>query len=499
MAKDANARRSRLPTALQAAERRVALGYHAVQDKGRRQAPQSVLKNEDAQLTGTSKAKLDMTAQDMARNFELAAWALRLHVAYVSRLLPHVNTGTPELDRLIADAIARASRRKAFDVAERHDRDRAMEMFEIANVFYGDAAFIKLADGRVQGTPGVRIAKPTMAQFADTDARDKWKRVRDNGLILDDATGRMVEASICRWGPNGYNLTFDHFEPAESLIFGGYFSDFDQSRGRSPLSAALNRCTDMMEALEYTQLKIKLHSLLGLAFGTEAASPLAPTLDGDEATTTERPKYKVELSRGLMVFNLNPGDTVNAIESKVPSTEFVDFTMLSMRLALLAFDIPMTFLDSSKSSFSARIADANQYEFLAQSKRAKNAAILDEWTEWKMASTWALDKRIAAALSAAGMTPAEAAARVSWVGTETPWVDKLAQLQGDQLAIGMCLDSIQRACRRRGVDWRKNADENAEVLKHCLAKGWPLMVAQPGQASAQDAAAPKEPANAGTP
>ena len=485
-------------TAIGAAGRK-AFGYHAVQDKGRRQAPQSVLKNEDAQLTGTSKAKLDMTAQDMARNFELAAWALRLHVAYVSRLLPHVNTGTPELDRLIADIIARSSRRKAFDVAQRHDRDRAMELFEIANVFYGDAAFLKVQDGKVQGTPGVRIAKPTMAEFADASARDKWKRVRDNGLILDDKTGRMVEASICRWGTNGYNLTFDHFEPAENLIFGGYFSDFDQSRGRSPLAAALNRCTDMMEALEYTQLKIKLHSLLGLAFGTDAASPLDTTLAGDESTTTERPKYKVELSRGLMVFNLRPGDNLNTVESKVPSTEFVDFTMLSMRLALLAFDIPMTFLDSSKSSFSARIADANQYEFLAQSKRAKNAAILDEWTEWRMTTDWINDARLSAALDAAGMTPAAAAACVSWVGTETPWVDKLAQLQGDQLAIGMCLDSIQKACRRRGVDWRKNADENAEVLKHCAANGWPLMVGQPGQAAAQTATASKEPANAGQP
>ena len=463
------------------------LGYHAAQDKGRRASPQAVVKNEDAQLNATTKSRLDMTAQDLARNFELAAWALRLHVAYVSRLMPHVNTGNKRVDDLLTYLIARDSKRAAFDVAERHDRDRAMNLFEIANVFYGDAAFIKLASGQVQGIPGSRIGKPGLGAEADSSSRNEWGKVRENGLLLDDKTGRMVKAAICRWGRNGVALEFDHMEPAENLIFNGYFTDFDQSRGRSPLASAINRCTDMMEALEYTMLKIKLHSLLGLAFGTDAAqAPLGPTLGGDEGTTTERPPYKVEISRGLMVFNLRPGDTVNPIESKVPSAEFVDYTGLSIRLALLAFDIPMTFLDSGKSSFSARIADSNQYEFLCVDKRAKNAAVLGEWTAWKATTSWSDYAPFRAALKSAGMEPEKAANGVEWVGTETPWVDKLSQLKGDQLAIGMGMDSIPQACRRRGRDWRRNIDENAEVLKHSIKKGWPLMVAQPGQASAQD-------------
>jgi hypothetical protein len=464
------------------------LGYHAAQDKGRRQAPQAAIKNEDAQLTSFGKAKLDMTAQDLPRNFELAAWALRLHVAYVSRLMPHVATGSPAVDAVLSRLIARDSKRKAFDVAERHDRDRAMSLFEIANVFYGDAAFIKLDSGKVQGIPGARIARPGFSADTDADSKEKWGRVKDNGLIVDPATGRMMEAAICSWGKNGVGLVFDHYEPAENLIFNGYFTDFDQTRGRSPLAAAINRCTDMMESLEYTALKIKLHSLLGLAFGSDASSSIIPpSLDGDESTTGERPPYKVELSRGLMVFNLRPGDTVNAIESKVPSSEFVDFTGLSIRLALLAFDIPMTFLDSSKSSFSARIADSNQYEFMCVEKRAKNASVSGEWADWKMETQWADDPDLSAALKTAGLSAEQAASGIGWVGTETPWVDKLAQLKGDQLAIGMCMDSIPRACRRRGVDWKANVDENAEVLKHATKQGWPLMVAQPGQAAAQDA------------
>lgn len=474
------------PAILDASGRPVtSLGYQAIQDKGRRQAPRSEIHSEDAQLTSREKSKLDMTAQDLPRNFELAAWALRMHVAYVSRLSPHVATGNDALNRLLSARIAAWGKRTNFDIAQRHDLARAMTLFELANVFYGDAAFIKLEDGRVQGIPGSRIAKPSLSNQTQANTK-KWDSVTRGGLILDPETGAMVEAAICRWDNDGAQLVFDHFEPAENLIFNGYFTDFDQSRGRSPMAAAINRCTDFMEALEYTNIKLKLHSLLGLAFGSDAAqSILPPSLDGTESTTTERPKYKVELSRGLMVLNLAQGDKVDTIESKTPSAEFIDYSELSIRLALLAFDIPYTFLNSQGASFSARIADSNQYEFLSEEKRIKNAAVLDEWLAWRLPMALATDPDLADAIAAAGLTPADAAAGVSWVGTSTPWMDKLKQLQGDQLGIGLSIESIQRVCRKRGINWRDVIDENAEVLAYAKAKGVPITIGQPGQATTE--------------
>lgn len=466
-------------------DRRVTLGYHAVQDKGRRQAPISTVRSEDAQLSAWEKSKLDMTTQDLPRNFELAAWALRLHVAYVSRLMPHVQTADPEINKLVARLLARESRKERFDVAARHSRDRAMALFELANVYFGDAAFLKLADGRVQGIPGSRIAKPSGVQPASA-GKDRWARLTERGLILDPATGAMSEACICRWKTGGNSLEFDHFEPAGNLIFNGYFSDFDQSRGTSPMASCVNRCKDVMDALEYTTLKIKLHSLLGVAFSSDAsAAMLDTTLAGDESTTTERPKYNVELSRGLMVLNMRPGDKADMLESRTPTPEFVDYMSLSVRIALLAFDIPYTFLDSKASSFSARIADANQYEFIAAEKRAKNAEVCAEWSAWKLAML-ATQEPLASALAAAGMSPEELIDSVEWVGAETPWVDKLKQLQGDQLAISMGVDSIPRVCRRRNVDWKTIAEENGEAVRYSRETGAPLMVGQPGQASAGD-------------
>lgn len=486
-----------MPNVLTRIRRAISLGYQATQDKGRRQAPTVTLKNEDAQLTSTTKRRMDMTAQDMPRNFELAAWALRLHVAYVSRLRPHVATGNPDLDKVLTALLAQWSRRQNFDVAGRHDRDRAMSLFEIANVFYGDAAWLKLADGKIQAIPGVRIGKPNGGVDADMKAGSLWQRLTDRGLVLNPSTGAMEQACICRWAMNGYALEYDHFEPAQNLIYNGYFTDYDQTRGSSPLASCLNRCRDIAECLEYTNLKVKLHALLGVAFGSDSATGwMPPSTDGTEATTTDRPKYKVDLSQGLMVFNLAPGDTVNTIESKVPTTEFIDYTNLSVRLVLLAFDIPYTFLDSSASSFSARIADSNQYEFLAEEKRAKNAAVLSEWADWRIALE-AQREPLRGALAAAGVSPEAASAAISWVGTETPWIDQLKQLQGDQLAIGLQLDSIPRICRKRGLDWRRNVDENAEVIQYAESKGAQVIIGQPGQQSATaDETAP--PAKRGT-
>ena len=61
-----------------------AFGYDAVSSRGRRRAPATRIKSGDATLKDKDRKKLAGTTQDVQRNFAIAAWAIRMHLNYVS-------------------------------------------------------------------------------------------------------------------------------------------------------------------------------------------------------------------------------------------------------------------------------------------------------------------------------------------------------------------------------------------------------------------------------
>jgi hypothetical protein len=76
----------------------------------------------------------------------------------------------------------------------------------------------------------------------------------------------------------------------------------------------------------------------------------------------------------------------------------------------------------------------------------------------------------------AGMRLRDVQEAVEWVPAGSPWLDKYKQVQGDQLAIGMCLDNPIDAARRRGSDVFKNIDKTAQVLRYAEKKQVPILI-----------------------
>lgn len=468
----------------------VALGYNATQSNGRRQAPQIKTTREDAQLSASDRAKIEATTADLWRNFELAKWMVSLHVAYVSRFDMLATTGHRDLDEIITDLFDWHGRKEQFDLAKRHDRNQAMALFEIAKVFCGDAAFIKLASGNLQGLPGKRIrwCDNVPGKRAPNGFRDQIAKYgTGTGLLIDEDTGESLSCVVCRWDATGKNLVFDHFEEWRNLLYDGYFVDMDQQRGISPIACAVNRLQDTYEAMEWVHLKIKLHSLFGIAFTRGATTGLFDTSTQTAAAAGTNPKYEVNPSKGVMVLDLDPGDDVKAIESTTPSNEFMDYSRLAMSVAMLALDMPYTMYDSSKASFSARIADTNQYEFLAADKRRKNRNVLKGYSDWKLAqwlnSPSPMFSLLQKKASGYGMSLFDLQRAVDWIGAETPWVDQLKQLEAMKLGRELYLSSPQRDARKRGLGpWYKIADEIEESRKR--------IASMPPDPSAKNAAPP---------
>jgi capsid protein len=461
--------------------------YQASEDKGRRQAPRTGgTRSEDLVLRKGARSKLVATARDQRRNYALLAWAIRRHVDYVSKFNPLFKTGNDELDKEMERRLKAHGKKRDWDVAKRHSRNEAMRIFEAGKVTDGDCGFIMLDGGKMQGIESDRICKPT-----DIPREIDEELFTEHGLHLDPSTGETLQYMVTRRAINSNTMLFDQIVDASNMAWDGYLGRFDQTRGISPLACALNMCADAHEAFEWTQLKIKFHAILGLQINRATTSEVAdgfPTLETSDSDTdaagaqTDDNRYQFDPS-GLTMFDMDPGESVSPIESNTPSTEFTDYSHLMIQLILLALDIPMTAFDSARASYSARVADREEYEKSAQGKREKNTEVLEIIYERVIADWYANDPTFTALLNGAGFTPEQVNDRIEWTGEGTPWLDKLKEANGDAVALYNGTDSRQRQCKKHGNNFFEIIDEQAEEIEYAKKKGINLVIGMPGQST----------------
>jgi len=466
---------------------KVMLGYNVTEDKGRRQSPSSRVKHESDILTPNKRRKLQATAQDQMRNHAILAWMVRKHLDYVSQFHIQTDSGNESVNTLLDRIFKWHGTPNNFDIARRFGRNEMYRMFELEKVVNGDAAIIKLDGMKLQAMESDRITKGSY---------DGDEEVTGSGLIADKY-GAIDKFCICNRVSQSNNYEFDHLEPADNVIFDAYWTRFgSQFRGVSPLSTALNTMQDISEAFEWNLVKAKMHALFGVAilrktdgadeFGGAAGSGAETADQAADATDTQ-----LDLDpRSVNVLDLNPDEDVKILESGTPSSEFVEGSYLFIQCALLALDIPITCFDSRRSSFSARIADLNEYEVSSRYKIQKNRYAHQNYSDWVIDAIWndtntpwplrkiALD---------AGMNKRDVQEAIEWVPHGSPWMDKLDQLKGDDLGISLAIDNPVDAARRRGMDVFKNIDKIAKVQEYARSKGVVLKVASSGDKTLNDA------------
>lgn len=454
---------------------RTMFGYNAIVDKGRRQAPQTRVKHEDDILTLRKKRRLQATAQDQMRNHSILAWMVRKHLDYVSQFHVQIRSGKPDLDTLLKRIFKWHGNPRNFDISRRFGRNEMFRMFELEKVLNGDAAMIKLDGLKLQAVESDRITRGNY---------DGDQKVSDSGLVVDEY-GAVEQYCICNRVMQSGNYEFDHMEPAGNVIFDGYWTRFgSQFRGVSPLSTAINTMQDIAEAFEWNMVKAKMHALFGVAIlrKTQGVGEFGGASGVDAETDNESAAddgSHLDLDpRTVNLLDLNPDEDVKMIESGTPSTEFVDGSYLFIQTGLLALDIPVTSFDSRRSSFSARIADLNEYEVSARMKQMKNRYAHQDYSDWVVDTIWTDPSSpwpLRQVAERNGMGRRDVQEVVQWVPHGSPWMDKLKQVTGDKIAISLGLDNAIDAARRKGSDVFQNIDKQAQVIQYANERGVPIV------------------------
>ena len=447
-----------------AADRSVQFGYDATEPRGKRKAARIYQGREDQILDQPRRLSLQANARDMARNFAIAAWMVRRHLDYIASFEFFARTKDRGFNREIAKFIEHWSHKDHCDAAGRHDLETFTRINEICRVLDGDVGNVKMADGTMQGIESDRIRNP---QGSGTDDRgNEWI----HGVMVD-RQGRAKKYAI--WYRDKSSLKYDREVSAKNLSLIGYFDRFDQIRGVSPLSTALNPLRDVYENFDLALAKAKVSQLFALAVYRDGTDSMVdgvadPELEEGEEPTEET-RYKFDFSKGPVFTEMDPGDKLEVVESAQPSTQFQSFTELVLQTALKALDIPFSFYNESFTNFFGSRAAWLHYQRSCRPKRLGLQSNLTHHTAWRLGlaiadgeltlpSGWDLSDLV-----------------FEWVPTGMPWWDPGKEINGDLAAVGGALDYPQRITKERGRgNWYDNVDQIADAIEYAKEKGVPL-------------------------
>lgn len=443
--------------------------YDGAETSKRRKSPAQRIKSPDDGLTVSKRRQLQANTRDLQKNFSVAAWAIRRHLDYVSAVNFEANSGDDVFDRELEDFYAEWSRAGNCDVAGRHNLQRMVRLAEARRTVDGDVFFVLMSSGHVQAIESDRVRNP---YNIETKEADQWRHG-----VRTSIGGRLREIAVHKRLVDG---SYEHERNivARNVIQLGYYDEFDQRRGVSPMASAVNAFKDLSENFDFALAKAKLSQLFAVAMYLSDDSPLKDDDDGGE----------VGLGNQVRMFDGGPDDKIEVLESKNPSSEFQAFQQLVTESALKSLDIPFSFHSENYSTFYGSRASHLEYIKACKSKREDIAEFLERLFRW----------RISVALRNRELRlPRSVALRdvqLEWIPAGVPWWRPLEETKADQLAVEAKFKTRSQICRERlGKSFREVVDRLAEEEEYMRSKGLTVTVTDPSQQQPQQQADPEEP------
>jgi capsid protein len=446
-------------------------GYDAVDQTGKRRTVSPLLKSEDDHLRPQARKALTAASRDLNRNFALVAWAVRQHLNYLTEFDFQMRTGDAAIDTQVEYLMEVWSRPANCDAGGRHPLPRMLRLAEQRKIVDGDVGLLKLASGQLQPIEADRIKDP----------EDKGDSTWVHGIKINGA-GRPLAYAIHRRSTVN-NSTFERTVPASSLIHHAQFDRFDQVRGVSPIAAAINSFKDVYEGIDLAMAKLKVEQLFALVFFRDNTDPIGETT-GDDSTG-----YDVEMGKGPIKLDLDPGDKAEFLKSDNPGGATQEFLKLVIRIALSSLDLPYGFFDSGDTNFFGGKAGWMVYERSLLAKIRDVVNLLRQVTIWKL-QQWIIDGDL---ILPPGMTVGDVA--FEWVHRGMPWWDQSKEIDGDLAAIGAGLSDPYTICKKRGMgEWEENVDRIAKARAYAAAAGVPITFDRAGNKPMPEAETEQQPA-----
>lgn len=347
-------------------------GYDAVETTRNRKAPRRATRHEDDIAGQNTRRALIAQGRDRRRNFSILRWMISKHLDFV---VPHrfvAKTADKGFNTALEQFVKYASQRQQFDSAAKHSRNQAMRLFEGHRVLDGDVFAHKLRGGYIQGIEGDLIRDP-----GNRKQGERWR----NGVLLN-RWDRELRYAVHR--RNGSTFELSRQVSAARMLSLGYYDRFQQTRGISPITAALKEMGDVYEGFDYALAREKVNQLFAVAITREADDAFFED-DGEEGSEPgESDPYKLDFSKGPMLLDLDPGDSAAFLNAGGTTDQSQRFWDTVIAVSLKSIDIPFSFYREDFTNFFGSRAALILYVKSCKSKREGVVEFSNEWLTWRL-------------------------------------------------------------------------------------------------------------------
>ncbi len=358
-------------------------GIDAIDQPKKRRNPTGRTTSLDDEIKDRKRSRISLTARNVRTNFEVAAWAIRKHLDFVSSFTFSMRTKDEAFNKQVEDFVKWWSRPLNFDAAGKYGLSKSIRIAEGSRCVDGDVAFMKLSSGRVQAIEGDRIKTPDTRAEHTFDADFTY-----NGVEVSRGNGRPKRYAV-HSRRRGGGMEFERWIPTRNIFLHGFFERFDQYRGHSPVVASLNRLEDVYENFDYALQRAKVSQLFGLSFERDKiegetdqqfGQVTGEDIDGDGKDD----RFDVKLTGRPMILDNVPGEKASFLENKTPAPEFQTFTNTMIGVSLKSLDIPFSFFDEAYTNFFGSKAALTLYLQSAREKRSDVQELKRKLTIWRL-------------------------------------------------------------------------------------------------------------------
>lgn len=450
-------------------------GYDGLKNTGQRRVVGTRIRPEHEILTDRGRQTLSANTYDLYRNSVLLSWCLRRHMDYICSWEWKPDTGDLSLDRDLKDLMQRDSRPYQCDAGGRHSWARMLRLAELQAQLAGDCFLVPLQQGLIQGVESHAVRNPT----SNRRDIDRWQQgcklgtanrtvaVCFHELLNDGTSAERILARSQLW----HHACFDF--------------RFDQIRGISPVTTALNGIRDTHETVEDIRSKLKMETILGVAFfqSDPTRNPFqnAPVQDVPEDDNGRKAPPYFDLGKGAVGFMMGDKskESIESFQLTNPSTQTQEFLKLSIMIAIKAFDLPFFMFDESNSNFTSSRGAWLAYEKACVPKQDNIRELNRLYTLWRTIR-WTLPKAYGGTgeiVLPRGLSLADLQGR--WIPRGTPWWKPEEEITTDLMLVACGGMTLQEMCDKRGLGiWSDNVQSLAAELQTAADAGLALVFNQ---------------------
>lgn len=255
--------------------------------------------------------------------------------------------------------------------------------------------------------------------------------------------------------------------PAKNAVFLAQRKRANQTRGVSTFGQIAWVLEQIDKLLEAVIVSTRMAACFGVVVEKPGGFPGLSTVTGGDGRNYKNMSFEPGMWKVL-----DAGEKINTLNPSQPQQNLGEFVRLVTQLAGTAFAFPLelVLMDFTRTNYSsARAAFLQAWQAFSIEQQVLQQGFCDNVLAWKIEDFVREGKVPARALDAVAL-------KHTWVPPGKGWVDKVKEIQADQLAVDAGFETVSQVLAQHGYDFDEYVEVRAKEIEDLEAAGIPVQM-----------------------